>query len=285
MIRIGLLHSTVRGDEKLLIDAAKRHGVQLLLIDIREQILKYGFLPEKFDVALERSVSTVMGMHAIMFYESNGIPVVNNMAVATICVDKFATSLKLQKNKVPTVPFALTFSEGQTVKAIDSMGGYPVVIKPIVGSWGRLLAKINDQDSLEAVIEQKMVLGTPSHKAFYLQKYIEKPDRDIRVNVIGGNVLCAIYRETKHWITNTARGAQAKPCRVDTELRKICKVASDAVGGGILGIDIFETKTGYLVNEINHTTEFKNVQRTTGVDVAGEIINYCIEKVEKNDKR
>lgn len=275
--RIAMLHSTIRGDEKLLMQAASAQGVELVVWDVRDLILNPATWNQKVNVILERCISTTMGMHAISFFESLGIPVVNGSAIAHICEDKFATSLKLTEKKVPTIPFAMVFTEEQAKEAITQLGGYPVVLKPSSGSWGRLLAKINDEDALEAVIEQKMTLGTPPHKALYLQQFIKKPGRDIRVTVVGDKVVCAIYRETTHWVTNTARGAEAKTCPVDADLEKISLAAAGAVGKGVFGIDVFETKNGYVINEINHTVEFKNVQRVTGVDVAGAIIRYCVE--------
>ncbi|MBI3955388.1 RimK family alpha-L-glutamate ligase, partial [Candidatus Gottesmanbacteria bacterium] len=134
---------------------------------------------------------------------------------------------------------------------------------------------------LEAVIEQKTTLGGPHHHAFYIQQYVEKPGRDIRIHVIGGKVIAAIYRKSSHWITNTARGAEALPCPIDKNLESIAKKAGDAIGEGVLGIDIFETKKGYVVNEVNHTIEFKNVQRVTGVNIAGYILDYCIKIANK----
>lgn len=282
MTKIGMLHSTIRGDEKLLIKAAKKLRVELVSVDVRREVLNPQAYEGRFDVVLERCVSTTLGMHAITFFESLNTPVVNSSSVARLCMDKFATSLKLQERKVSTVPFAMAFTEEQTLEAIKQLGGYPVIIKPATGSWGRLLAKINDRDALEAVLEQKLVLGTPAHKAFYIQKYVEKNGRDIRVTMAGDNVLCAIYRKTNHWITNTARGAKAHSLKVNHELEKISLAASLAVGGGVLGIDIFEINGGYVVNEVNHTTEFKNVQEVTKVDVAKAILDYSRKVAESN---
>ncbi len=278
-IKLAILHTTIRADEKLLMEAANKRNIDLHLVDIREQILDPVAHKFNFDVVLERCISTVKGMHAVEFFESIGIPAVNSLQTARTCENKFVTSLALVKNKVPTPQFSLVFSEDKAKKAIEDMGGYPVVLKPVSGSWGRLIAKINDVNSLEATIEQKSVLGGPHHHAFYIQQYIEKPDRDIRIHVIGGKVIAAIYRNSKHWITNTARGAEAIPCAIDSDLANIAKNAGKAVGEGVLGIDIFETKNGYVVNEINHTMEFKNVQRVTGIDVAGAIIDYCLSVV------
>lgn len=280
-IKIGLLHTTIRGDEKLLIEAADRYGVELTVVDVREQVfdpLRHDF---DFDVVLERCVSTVKGMHAVEFFESFGIPVINPLNIARVCENKFTTSLALVKNKIPTPEFALVFGESQAKIAIEKIGGYPVVLKPVSGSWGRLVAKISDQDALEAVIEQKTTLGGPHHHAFYIQQYVDKPGRDIRIHVIGGKVIAAIYRQSQHWITNTARGAEALSCSIDKDLESLAKKTGDAIGTGVLGIDIFETKNGYVVNEVNHTMEFKNVQRVTGIDIAGTIIDYCILIAQK----
>lgn len=276
--KIGLLHTTIRGDEKLLIEAAQKQGVALDIVDIRNEVFDPRNYSRRFDVALERCVSTVKGMEAAIFFENIGISVVNPVSIARICEDKFATSLALFRHKVPTPPFALVFTEEEAKKAIKSLGGFPIVLKPISGSWGRLISRINDMDALEAVIEQKMTLGGPHQQPLYLQKYIEKPGRDIRIHNIGGKIIAAIYRKSDHWITNTARGAQAHPCLIDNKLEKIALLAGHAIGNGILGIDIFETEDEYLVNEVNHTMEFKNVQRVTKVDVAGEIIRYCMTK-------
>lgn len=281
MITIGLLHSTIRGDEKLIIEAAKKRNVKITLVDVREEILNRKTAQCDFDVALDRCVSTVKGKHATYFYESLNIPVINSSLVSSICEDKFVTSLTLQKTKVPTPDFAMVFNATQAQQAIKQIGGFPIVMKPPLGSWGRLLAKINDIDALEAVLEHKDVLGSPHQKSFYIQKYIKKPGRDIRSFVIDGVTICAIYRDSPHWITNTARGGTATNCPVSKDLLKISKKASDAVGGGILSMDVFETENGLQINEINHTTEFKNSEKPTNVSISGAIVDYCI-KVVKN---
>jgi len=278
-MRIGLLHTTIREDEKLILTAADERQVEVTRLDVREQILNPDTWDLSYDVVLERCVATTLGMQATRFFESLGMRVVNSARVASVCENKFLTSLTLREKRVPTVPFALVFSEQQAITAVEELGGYPVVIKPLSGSWGRLIAKINDQDALEGVVEQKLVLGSPSHKALYLQKYVEKNGRDIRVMVVGDRAVAAIYRETAHWITNMARGAQARPCPIDEALGRVSLAAAQAVGGGVLGIDIFETEVGFTVNEINHTPEFKNVQAVTGKDVADEIIEYCLSSI------
>jgi len=281
MLTLGILHSTIREEEKLILNAAKKRGVKSELIDIRENIFNPALYTANFDLALERSISTVKGMYATKFLESLGITVINSSKIASVCEDKFLTSLALQRAHVPTPPFALVFGIEQAKQACKELGGFPVVLKPNLGSWGRLLAKVNDTDSLEAVIEHKDVLGSPYQKVIYIQKYIDKPGRDIRVFVVDNEAICAIYRNSPHWITNTARGSVASNCPLNSELRSISKKASRAVGGGILAIDVFETKDGLSINEINHTMEFKNSEIPTRVSISGAVVDYCLEQYKK----
>jgi [lysine-biosynthesis-protein LysW]--L-2-aminoadipate ligase len=279
--RIGILHSTIRKEEKLLAEAAKKRGIEIKLIDIREEILDPENYKVDIDLVLDRSVSTIKGLQALLFFEKLGVLTVNKYEVASFCSDKFATSLLLHQKGVPLPKFALVFNEKQALQVIEKWGGFPVVIKSTHGSWGRLLAKVNDKESLEAILEHKQVLGSPHHHSFYLQEYIEKAGRDIRAFLINGEVICAIYRNSSHWITNTARGGEATKCPINQELAEICKRASEAVGGGVLGIDIFETKKGYLINEINHATEFRNSEEPTGVSISGAIIDYCLKLIKE----
>ena len=281
MLTIGLLHSTIRGDEKLIIQAAQKRNVQVEVIDIRNEILNPDTAKYHFNTALQRSVSTIKGTYVTHYFESMGIQVVNSSKVTKICEDKFYTSLQLHKHKVPTLRFAMVFTYQEALNVIEDMGGFPVVIKPALGSWGRLLTKVNDKDSLESIIEHKDVLGSPHQKAYYIQEYVNKPGRDIRSFVIDGKTICAIYRNSSHWITNTARGGHAENCPLSKEIITLSKNASNAIGGGILAMDIIETPDGMKINEINHTMEFKNSEAPTGVSISEAIIDYCIQK-DKN---
>jgi [lysine-biosynthesis-protein LysW]--L-2-aminoadipate ligase len=157
------------------------------------------------------------------------------------------------------------------------MLGYPVVLKPAVGSWGRLLAKVNDRDAAEALLEHKVTLGSFHHGAFYVQEYVNKPGRDIRSFVVGGETICAIYRSSPHWITNTARGGAATNCPVTPEIDEVSRAAAEAVGGGVVAVDLFESERGILVNEVNYTMEFRNSIDTTGVNIPAKIVDYVIQ--------
>ena len=276
MTTLGLFHATLRRDEKLILEAAERRGVRVETIDVRGEAFNPETWTADFDIALERSVSTVKGAYVAEFLESLNVPVVNGPAVIRVCQDKFLTSLRLAACRVPTVPFALAFDLPRARRAVEELGGYPVVVKPPLGSWGRLLAKVNDDDALEAVLEHKDVLGSPQQKAFYIQAFIPKPGRDIRAFVAGREPVCAVARESGHWITNTARGGTTQAYPLDDGLRDLCRRTADAVGHGLLALDIFETPGGPVVNEVNHTMEFKNSEEPTGVSISGAIVDYCL---------
>jgi len=170
----------------------------------------------------------------------------------------------------------MAFDEESALKAADALG-YPCVLKPVVGSWGRLLAKADNRETAQAIIEHKSSLGV-NHQIFYIQEYINKPGRDIRAFVVGDECICAIYRTSAGWITNTARGGVATNCPVAPEIADLCHRAARAIGGGLLALDLFETGSGYTINEINHTMEFRNSIATTGVDIPGRMIDYVLSK-------
>jgi [lysine-biosynthesis-protein LysW]--L-2-aminoadipate ligase len=210
-----------------------------------------------------------------------GIPTVNTARVAEICGNKLTTTAVLDAAGIAQPRTLAAFTPEAALDAIESIG-YPVVLKPVVGSWGRMLSKINDRDAAESILEHKSTLGSYQHSIFYIQEYIEKPDRDIRAFVIGNRTVCAIYRISPHWITNTARGGSADICPVTPELDDLCQRAAQAVGGGALAIDIIEDpQRGHLVNEINHTMEFHSTVPLTGIDLPGLLVEHALDIASK----
>jgi [lysine-biosynthesis-protein LysW]--L-2-aminoadipate ligase len=197
--------------------------------------------------------------------------------VAENCGNKLLTTSALVRVGIPTPQTMVAYTPDSALEAIEQMG-YPVVLKPGVGSWGRLLAKVNDREAAEALLEHKQVLGSYHHSIYYIQEYIDKPGRDIRAFVIGSETICAIYRRSPHWITNTARGGEASNCPITPELDELCQKAAAAIGGGVVALDLFEDEQrGLLVNEINYTMEFRNSIDTTGVNIPAKVIDYVLQ--------
>ena len=276
--RVAILASRIRVEEKHLISAFEARGVTPTLISDDELILPVDGEPLPYDVILERSVSTTRGLYALRLLEALGNLVINRYQTASTCADKLLTTVALQQAGVPQPRVEVAFTPESALKAIEQMG-YPVVLKPVFGSWGRLLARINDRDAAEAVLEHKEVLGSPQHNVIYIQEYIQKPGRDIRAFVVGDECICAIYRHSEHWITNTARGGKAENCPVTPEIGELSVRAAQAVGGGVLAVDLLESPgRGFLVNEINHTMEFRNSIAPTGVDIPGRVAEYALAR-------
>ncbi|MXX56900.1 MAG: lysine biosynthesis protein LysX [Gemmatimonadetes bacterium] len=272
-MRVGFLHSLIRKDEKLLIaELRKRRDMEVVFLDDRRLVFDLEARPE-VDVVLERSINHSRAMHALRLYEGVGIRCVNAYEVARRCGDKILTAASLRENGVPQPELRIAFTPDSALAAIEELG-YPVVLKPAVGSWGRLLSKINDRDAAETILEHKSILGSYHHSIFFVQEYVEKKGRDIRSFVVGDECVAAIYRSSEHWITNTARGGRASNCPVTPELAKVSLWAADAMGGGVLAIDLFETAGGLLVNEVNYTMEFRNSIEVTGVNIPERIVSY-----------
>lgn len=278
MIRIGFLYTRLRAEEKYLLEELeKQPAVEIVRINDGDHYFDINQLPETIDVLFERSISYSRGLYISRIFEAHGVPVVNPSVVAERCGDKYITSQILAKNGIPTPSVLMAFDEQSALRAIEAMG-YPCVLKPVVGSWGRLLAKVENRHMAESLIEHKATLGV-NHQVFYIQEYINKPGRDIRAFVVGDEAICAIYRSSENWITNTARGGVATDCPVTDEIAELCQHAAQAVGGGLLALDLFETENGLTINEINHTMEFRNSIVTTGVNIPQKMIEYVLTQV------
>jgi [lysine-biosynthesis-protein LysW]--L-2-aminoadipate ligase len=279
-MKIGVLLSRVRVEEKWLFEALEKRGLDYDRLD--DRAVKFDIADpgpwRQYAVVLERSLSFGRGLYAAQMLNAWGIPTVNTAQVAATCGDKLATSAALQAAGVPQPNVRVAFTPEAALEVIEAMG-YPVVLKPVVGSWGRLVSKVNDREAAEALLEHREVLGNYQQQIYYIQEYIHKPNRrDIRAFVVGDETIAAIYRTSPHWITNTARGGVGTNCPVTPDLNALCTAAARAVGGGVLAIDLLEDPDrGLLVNEVNHTMEFHTSLPVTGVDIAGRVIDYVAQ--------
>ena len=283
---IAVLLDRIRVEEKLLLQAFEARRISVDVRDDREVVFDLtAHLSGRpngrdawagYDVVLDRCITHARAVAALRILEDWGIPTINRLDVVRTCGDKLTTSSALVRAGLPTPRVMVAFTPESALEAIETMG-YPVILKPAIGSWGRLLSKINDRDAAEALLEHKETLGSYHHSTYYIQEYVEKRGRDIRSFVVGDETICAIYRTSQHWITNTARGGIASNCPVTPDLHEISVRAAKAVGGGIVAIDIFETPDGLTVNEVNYTMEFRNSIDTTGVDIPAKVVDYVIE--------
>ena len=279
MAELAVLYDRIRPDERMLFEALDDLGVpydKVYTPQLKVFFDADGQAAVPWKVAIERCVSQWRGHGVTRALEAFGVKVINPSNVIEMCGDKLATNARLHAEGVPTPRTGVAFDGEAALELIEDIG-YPVVLKPTVGSWGRMVSKLNDRDAAEAVIEHKEVLGGPQHGIFYIQELIPKPDRDIRAFVIGGVCIGAIYRTSPHWITNTARGAKASNCPVTPDIADLAVRAAAAVQGQIVAIDLMEDPVrGLLVIEVNHTMEFKNSVSTTGVNIPRLMGEYAI---------
>ena len=279
MAKLAVVYDRVREDEKMLWRAMDDLGVEYDKVYAPQ--LSFDFMGSKpeWNVVIERCVSQSRGYAIAASLEAWGVEVVNPSHVIANCGDKLVTNALLAKHQIPAPRTQVAFDTDHALEVIEKMG-YPVVMKPPVGSWGRLLSLIRDRDAAETVLEHKEVLGGYQHQIFYIQEIIDKPGRDIRAFVASGKCIAAIYRNSNHWITNTARGGKAENCEVTAELADLSERSARAVGGAVVAVDLVEDpKRGLLVIEVNHTMEFKNSVTTTGVNIPLKIAEYAISRL------
>ncbi|MBZ9749327.1 lysine biosynthesis protein LysX [Deinococcus sp. HMF7604] len=284
MADLAVLYDRIRPDEKMLFEALDALGTpydKVYTPHLKVTFDDQGRAAVPWRVALERCVSQSRGHGVTRALEGFGVKVINPAHVIELCGDKLATNAALHAAGLPTPRTGVAF-DGETALALIEDLGYPVVLKPTVGSWGRMVSRLNDRAAAEAVIEHKEVLGGPQHGIFYVQELVNKPGRDIRAFVVGGQCIGAIYRTSEHWITNTARGAKASNCPVTPELADLAVRAAAAVHGQIVAIDLVEDPQaqnewgGLKIIEINHTMEFKNSVATTGVNIPRLMGEYAL---------
>jgi len=279
-VRLAVLMSRVRAEEKLLLQELERRRVAFDRLDDREIVFDLEHIRTDYDLVVERCINHSRALYALKLFNDAGVETVNTFRVADTCGNKILTSSELAKHRVPSPRTAVAFTPESALEAIESMG-YPAVLKPPIGSWGRLLSVVSDRYAAEAILEHKEVLGSFHHSIFYIQEFIDKPGRDIRSFVVGDRTIAAIYRYSDHWITNTARGGRAEGCPVTEEIDDISRAAAGAVGGGIVAVDLMETNRGLLVTEVNYTMEFRNSIDTTGVNIPEKMIDYVLERAEE----
>ena len=284
MQKICIVFARLRTEEKLLQKEAENLGYETSMIDAKITSFNTDSKQENFefgDVVLERCISYYRGLHFTACLEFMDIPVINKFDVANTCGNKMITSMLLKKNNIPTPKTYFSFSAETALENFEKIG-YPLVIKPIIGSWGRSVMPIKDKDTAEAVIENRQVTDGPQDRIYYLQEMVDRPPRDIRVITVGGQAISAMYRKSSGGFkTNIALGADPELCEITKEIEDLCEKASKAVGGGILGIDLMEDKEkGFVVHEVNNTVEFKGLVKVSKKNIPQEMIDYAVRNIK-----
>jgi [lysine-biosynthesis-protein LysW]---L-2-aminoadipate ligase len=273
--RFGVFYTIVRPEEKAILAAAESRGLSVVRIDDGEVTFGLDRPDIDADVVVNRSVSHTRSLYAARCFAHYGTPTVNAPDVIELAGDKVLASLRLSERGIPTPRTVVALSPEAAIKAIERVG-YPAVLKPAVGSWGRLMAKVHNRAEAEQILEHKTALASPLHSIFYVQEFVPKPDRDLRVFVVGDRAIAGMYRHSSDWRTNAARGATTEALPLSPELSELAVRAAEAVGGGVLAVDLMEGPQGLVVHEVNPTPEFKALTAATGSDVAGAIVDYAV---------
>lgn len=273
-----ILYDQLRWEEKSLIEAAKKKDIELEVINCRENSIDLDEDKSSYrdDIILQRCVSYYNNLHSTAAFEGLGAKVINSLHTAIMCGNKLFTHMELLKSDI-AIPKAFCAFSNQSAMSTLNKNGYPKVIKPVVGSWGRMIALLKDKEAAEAVIEDREHMY-PLYHVFYFEEFVKRPPRDIRSIVVGDRVVAAIYRYSgdNEWKTNMALGGKAEACKVTNEMEELCLKAAKTMKGEILGVDLMESENGLLVHEVNNTTEFKNTVRVTGVDIPSLIIDHLV---------
>lgn len=284
MVRLAILYDRIRWEEKQIAEEAKALGAQVIMIDVRSLPLEItSNIKEDFgDIVLQRCISHTRGLHYTAILEEHEIKVINTFMTTLITSNKLLTTLKLTKNHVPTPKTAIALSYESALKIAENIG-YPVVIKPIIGSWGRLVNKARDKDELSSLIEAREMFSDPYYQVYYIQEFVKRPPRDIRTIVIEDEIVAVTYRyqPDNDWRTNVARGGKVEKAQLSEDQKEIILRAAKAVGGGILGIDAMESNKDLLVHEVNGTVEFKGASSVWGNIIPRSIAEYAIRVVKK----
>lgn len=273
-----LLYDNIRWEEKAIYESARKRGIDITNVDCKDLILELDGPSYSNKTIIQRCVSYFKSLHSTAALEGLGASVINPLNTSIVCGNKLFTHMKLKNAGIKTPKVITTFSYEAALSALDIFG-YPTIIKPTIGSWGRLIALLKDKDAAKAVIEDRQHMF-PLYQIYYFEEFVDRPPRDIRAIVIGDTVVAAIYRysENSEWKTNMALGGRAESCPITKELEDICIKSTQAVDGKIVGVDLMESsRDGLLVHEVNNTTEFKNTVRVTGVPIQDMIVDYSLQ--------
>jgi len=285
MSKVCIVFDRLRAEEKMLQKEASELGHDALMLDAKITQINTDSKKEDFDlgdVVLERCVSYFRGLHFTASLEFMDIPVLNKFEVANICGNKMFMTLLLKKNNIPTPKTYFSFSSESAAENLEKVG-FPLVIKPVIGSWGRGVMPLKDKDTMEAVFEIRDITDSPHDRIYYLQQLIKRPPRDIRVITVGDEPIAAMYRKSSGGFkTNIALGADPELCEITKEMEDMAAKASKAMGGGILGIDMMEDdERGLVVHEVNNTVEFKGLARVAQRNIPKEMIEFALNYVRK----
>lgn len=279
-MRMGIMLSRIRMDEKALIAEANLRGVEVVPLDNKALVFELEHRHLDLDMVLERCADHHRAVYALTVLESWGIPTVNSQAVVEIYGNRLLTSLVLKEKDVPMPEIRVAFTPDSALEAMEDLG-YPVVLKPVEGPEGQLISRIQDKYTARTVLEHKRILGAYHHSIFFIQKYIEMPGYDIRAYVVGDQTVAAVSVLTDHWISPISDGGLVADYPVSEALNELAVRAAQAVGGGIMTVDLIQTKDAWYVVDIGPASGLTEASKVTGVNISGHLMDYVLKTVQE----
>lgn len=288
-MNLGIVLNRVSFEEKQIIKACKKLGINVFQINNQRTFFELNTkqdLEKESDVILQRSLSLLRGLYSTRILETKGYRVINDYDSLHVTGDKILTSLRLLEHNIPTPLTYVAFTGKAALDNIETKLDYPLITKPAIGSWGRMVVKVENYNQALSTVESKEVMGNIYQKIHYFQEFIDsqalKKDAptDIRAFYLGGEVIAAIgrYRQEKDFRSNVTLGGESKPYEITEEMQALCQKIAQAVGGEILGIDLMEIEDGFVCLEVNGIPGFQGLSTTTGVNIGERIAQYIKTK-------
>lgn len=272
----------LRQEERLLLDALRERGLTAaagLTRDVGAVLNGTALAP---GTILVRTLSHRDAAQVARRAEAAGIPVSNSASAIDVCHDKGLQALLFTRNGVPH-PRSFHAYADEDIAVFGAELGWPVVVKPLSASWGRGVVRLSGMDALAAWAGGRESADAAG-KSFpvLVQEYIEKPDHDLRVIVIGTEPVVAIERRSDdEWRTNTHLGATAHRTEITDAMTALCRQVTDLLGPGFYGVDLVEDiRDGDLrVLEVNANPEFARSSRQHGVNIAELLADHLTERI------
>ncbi|RLG90839.1 MAG: hypothetical protein DRO36_05405 [Candidatus Hecatellales archaeon] len=276
---------------KKIIEAFEARNVKTFPFKLQDIVCNVGFEPKvlvgglnvkDFDAILVRPLGPG-SLDEILFRVDTlhriarlGVTVINNPQAIENAANKYFTLSLLEDAGIKVPKTVVTENVREAIHAFPKLNG-EVVIKPIFGSKGLGITKTSDVEVASRIFR----LLHRNHFVLYLQEYVKHGGKDIRCFVVGERVIASMYRVAKGgWKTNVSQGGVPVPFKPSKETEELAVKAAKTVGCEIAGVDLMESKEGLMVHEVNSQPGFMGLQTSTGIDIAGEIVDYIIKKIK-----
>ncbi len=270
---VELMIDVPRLEEKLILDEVKKSGLTLKLTNVKYAPLSWRDKPAT--ISLIRTISMLRAAYSASIREAAGIKTINSLKAILIAGDKILTLGKLWEAGI-SFPESIIALNGEAAEKADKLIKFPIIDKPPIGSWGRLVALVKDPQALKSIIEHRELYQSQALKTHLIQRYVGGGGKDLRILVLGDEVLGAVWRIAVRgdWRSNVARGGSTREAKLSDELNELALKVSSVIGGEFVAVDVFEEDGSYLVNEVNGVPEFKGFMEATKTNVPGKLVEY-----------